>query len=67
MLKYSLQLEAREAITSKTDLKSVPEAYQARRTKKSKTKRSPTNTCTEPQGIKTVKQLENMNGNFYPY
>ena len=54
---HKLQLEAREAFTSKTDLKSVPEACQAR-TKKPKRKRSPTNSCTEPQGTKIVKLRE---------
>ena len=44
---HKSQLEAREAVTSKTNAKSVPEAYQAR-TKKPKRKRSPTNSCTEP-------------------
>ena len=46
------QLEASEAVTCKTDPKSVPEAYLAR-TKKPKRKRLPTNSCTEPQGTKT--------------
>ena len=45
------QLEAREAVTSKTNAKSVPEAYQAR-TKKPKL----INSCTESQRTKIVKQ-----------
>ena len=40
---------------------SVPEAYQAR-TKKPK--RWPTNSCTEPQGTKTVKQLGNTANDY---
>ena len=52
---HKAQLEARETVT---DLKSVPEAYQAT-TKKHKRKRSSTNSCTEPQGTKTVNQLGN--------
>ena len=56
---YKSHFEAHEAATFKTDNESVPEAYPARRIKKSKRKRSPSNTCTEPQGVKTVKQLGN--------
>ena len=55
---HKTQLEAREAVTSKTDLNSVPEAYHSI-TKNPKRKRSPTNSCTEPQGTKTVNQLGN--------
>ena len=55
---HKSQLEARKAFTPKTNDKSVPETYQAR-TKKAKRKRSSTNSCTEPQGTKTVKQLGN--------
>ena len=49
--RHKSQLEAREAVTynSTPDLKSGPEAYQAR-TKKPKHKRSPTNSCIEPLG-----------------
>ena len=45
---HNSQLEAREAVTCKTDAKSVPEPYQAS-TKKPKRKRLPTNRYTEPQ------------------
>ena len=45
---HQTQLEVGEAVTSKTDLKSVPEAYEAS-AKKPKRKRSPTNSCTEPR------------------
>ena len=56
---HNSQLEAREAVTSKTNYKSISEAYQAR-TKKPKRKRSSTNnSCTEPQGTKTLQQLRN--------
>ena len=55
---HKSQLEARETVTSKIDLKLVPEAYQAR-TKKPKRKRSPIDSCTESQGTKTVKQIGN--------
>ena len=55
---HKSQLKAREAFTSKTDLKSVQEAYQAR-TKKPKCKRSPTNSCIELNGTKIVKHLGN--------
>ena len=49
------QLEVREAVTPKTNRKSIPEAYRARTTRH-KRKRSPTNNC-KLQGTKTVKQL----------
>jgi len=45
---HNSQLEAREAVTSKTDLKSIPEAYQVR-TKEPKRKRSLTHSCTVVQ------------------
>ena len=51
------QLEAREDVTSKTYLKSTPEAYQVRR-KKPKRKRSTVNSCTFRR-TKSVKQLGN--------
>ena len=47
---HNSQLEAHEAVTSKTDLKWVPESYQAR-IKKPKRKQN--------QGTKTLKQLGN--------
>ena len=65
MLKSS-QLEASEAVTSKTNYQSISEGCKARR-KNPKSKRSSTNSCTEPQGTKTVDQLgntasDNVNG-----
>ena len=53
---HYLQLEAREAVTHKTNYQSVPEAYKAT-TKKPKRKRSFTNSYTKPQVTKIVKQL----------
>ena len=55
---HDSQLEAREAVIAKKNVKSVPEAYQAR-TKKPNRKKSSTNSCTEPQGTRTVKQSGN--------
>ena len=44
---HKSELEAREAVHSKTDLKSVPDAFQAN-TKEPKRKPSPTHSCANP-------------------
>ena len=53
---HNSQFEAHEVATSKTKYKSVSEAYEAG-TNKPKRKQSSTNSCTEPQGTKSVKPL----------
>ena len=56
---HKSQLEAPEVVTSKTHYKLALEAHQAR-TKKPKRKRSPTNSCTEPQGTRIVTVMETL-------
>ena len=55
---HKSQLEASEAVTSKTNYKSVPKGYQDK-TKKLKRKRLSTNIYTELTGTKTVNRLGN--------